>query len=77
MKHLSLWIWLKTQGLKQRDVVDALLVEGKHPTPSFISRRIRHEGFTPEEQRDILAWARQVRPRANTKPHDLFDQKAA
>ncbi len=72
MKHLQLWIWLKTQGLKQQD-----LAAGLGKSVSFVSTRLRMDGFTPDEQSEVLSWARRVRPRAKVRLPDLFEPEAA
>lgn len=71
MKHLQLWIWLKTNGLKQQD-----LAAGLEKSVSFVSVRMRL-GFSREERKGILAWARRVRPTVKTRVADLFEPEAA
>lgn len=72
MKHLQLWIWLKANGLKQQD-----LAFGIGKSVSFVSTRIRFDGFTPEEQTEILSWAARVRPAPAPTFADLFTPEVA
>ena len=72
MKHLTLWIWLKANGLKQQDLADGL-----EKSVSFVSTRLRRDGFTPEEQQAVLIWARRTRPKAKVQFSDLFEPEAA
>lgn len=72
MKHLQLWIWLKANGLKQQD-----LALGLSKSVSFVSTRIHRDGFTGDEQSEVLAWARRVRPKVKVQFADLFEPEAA
>lgn len=72
MRHLTLWIWLKAHGLKQQD-----LAGGLDKSVSFVSMRLRIDGFTAEEQAKVLAWARRMRPKAKVQMADLFEAEAA
>lgn len=72
MKHLTLWIWLKENGLKQQD-----LAAGLGKSVSWVSTRMRVVGFGATEQGEILKWCRKVRPGApvSVQGCDLFESE--
>lgn len=70
--ELRLWTWLKANGLRQSDVAQAL-----DRSDQAVSHRMKYAGFTPEEQKAVLSWARRIRPKAKVEFSDLFEAEAA
>jgi len=63
---------LKANGLRQTDVALALDLSDQ-----VVSHRMKYAGFTPEDRKEILAWARKTRPAAKVQSVDLFEPEAA
>lgn len=70
--ELRLWTWLKANGLGQSDLADGLERSNQH-----VSHRIRYAGFTAQERKEVLAWAKKVRPSAKVTATDLFEPSDA
>lgn len=72
MKHLNLLMWMKREGLKQRE-----LAQGLGVSDSWVSNRMSWRGMTIDEQDRVIAWAKRVRPRGGVTRSVLFSEAAA